>query len=275
MADSLSVKSKPKDIQRKQMLEGKTSHKGSYVKKKRIQIDYNPDDYQMKNLDVKYDIVSIISRINLAHAYQSDVTKWVINELMARKTQIPNKAAQILSIPGLSNEAAMRLLNLKNCVNINNQIPSDLTIPVPESIEDELQRMDINGLYGTKDSDPILLGDLVNFFKENYTEHKAIKELVTIASSKPGLDYCMSKLMNKPKITSSELAKALDKELHRKIDYPVKDPKFEEGRNRIQKLASSQLATFLAQSHGITKKAFLKEMGHQMLIETVALKLIR
>lgn len=113
-----SVTSKPKnDIQRKQMLEAKMTHKGSYVKKKRIQIDYSMSDYQMKDLDVKYDIVSIISRINHAHAYNSAASAWVINELKSRKGQLPHKATQILSLADISDEATLRLLNLKNCVD--------------------------------------------------------------------------------------------------------------------------------------------------------------
>lgn len=118
---SESQGSKPmNDIQRKQMLEAKMTHKGSYVKKKRIQIDYELADYQMKNMDVKYDLVSIISRINNAHAYKSETTKWVINELKERKNQLPVKATQIFALHDISDEATLRLLNLKNCVRASN-----------------------------------------------------------------------------------------------------------------------------------------------------------
>ena len=111
------MKNKTSDIQRKKMLEPKANTKGSYVKKKKIAIDYATPDYQMKEMDIKYDLISIIARINQAHAYHTTSASWVISELLKRKSQLPNKASQILSLPGLSVEATMRLLNLKNCVN--------------------------------------------------------------------------------------------------------------------------------------------------------------
>lgn len=117
IGDSSSFKNKTSDIQRKKMLEPKTNGKGSYVKKKKIEIDYATPDYQMKELDMKYDIISIISKINQSHTFQSRAAAWVISELQKRKTQLPPKAFQILSSPGLSVETMMRLLNLKNCVH--------------------------------------------------------------------------------------------------------------------------------------------------------------
>jgi Asp-tRNA(Asn)/Glu-tRNA(Gln) amidotransferase B subunit len=99
------------------MLEPKTNGKGSYVKKKKIEIEYAISDYQMKELDVKYDLISIIARINQAHAFASSSATWVISELQKRKAQLPPKASQILNLAGLSVQAMLRLLNLKNCVS--------------------------------------------------------------------------------------------------------------------------------------------------------------
>lgn len=130
--------------------------------------------------------------------------------------------------------------------------------------------MNAHSIYGNKENDAVLIGDLIEFFSENYTEHKAIKQVVTVASSKPGLDSAASKLSNKQKITSTEFSKAFAKDASRKLDYPIKDKKFEEGKTRMMTVASTQLATFLAQGHVYTKKAFLKDMGHPTIVETVA-----
>lgn len=114
-------KNKPSDIQRKKMLERKTNPKASYVKKKRIEIDYDISEYQMKAMDVKYDLISIIARINQAHAYGSKSASWLIAELQKRRTMLPPKAVNILFLAGLSVEARLRLLNLKNCVRWNDR----------------------------------------------------------------------------------------------------------------------------------------------------------
>lgn len=144
-----------------------------------------------------------------------------------------------------------------------------MTIPVPQVIETELLQLYTQSIYGNKDTDPVLIGDLTEFFSENYAEFKAIKQVVAVAATKAGLDSAASKLANKQKITSTEFAKAFAKDGHRKLDYPIKDKKFEEGKSRIMKVASTQLATFLAQGHPYTKKAFLKEMGYPTIVETV------
>lgn len=140
---------------------------------------------------------------------------------------------------------------------------------MPADIEGDIQKMNIGGLYASTETDALLLQELVEFFNDNYTEHKAIKQVVDLAASRPGFDNLVSRISQKPKITSSELATAFANNLHRKLDYPVKDKKYSEGLDRISKVASTMVATFLAQGHAFTKKAFLREMGHQQLAETV------
>lgn len=140
---------------------------------------------------------------------------------------------------------------------------------MPEDIEADIQKMNVGGLYANQESDPLLLQELVEFFNDNYTEHKAIKQVVDVASSRPGFDSLVSRLAHKPKVTSSELATVFADSLHRKLDYPVRDKKFSEGLNRILQVASTVVATFLGQGHVFTRKAFLREMGHPQLAEAV------
>lgn len=109
------IKQKTTDLSLKKMLEPKSKH-ASYVKKKKLNIDYENPEFEMKDLGVKYDFLSIISRLNMSHGFDSTTADWVISEMKARKNQLPPKAAQILSIPNLPNEPLLRLLNLKNCV---------------------------------------------------------------------------------------------------------------------------------------------------------------
>ena len=89
----------------------------SYVKKKKLDIEYENPEYQTKNIDVKYDLDSIISRINQFHKFTTPASNWLLGELNKKKNQLPPKAIQILNTPGLSAEATLRLLNLKNCVD--------------------------------------------------------------------------------------------------------------------------------------------------------------
>jgi hypothetical protein len=140
---------------------------------------------------------------------------------------------------------------------------------MPEDIEGDIQKMNTGGLYGNRETEPLLLQDLVEFFCDNYTEHAAIKQVVDVAASMPGIDTLVAKISHKPKITSTELASAFHDNLHRKLDYPIKERKYSEGLSRMLRVASTHIATFLAQGHNFTKRAFLKEMGLPAIIETV------
>lgn len=148
-------------------------------------------------------------------------------------------------------------------------MPPDLTIPVPENIQTDILKMDVSGLYGSFQTDAILLQDLVEFFNDNYTEHLAIKQVVDVAASRPGLSTLVARIARKPVIMSSELAATFAENLHRKLDFPVKEQKYAESLGRMLKVASTHVATFLAQGHSFTKRAFLREMGHAAIVETV------
>jgi hypothetical protein len=124
-------------------------------------------------------------------------------------------------------------------------------------------------IYKGKDSDPVVVNDLVELFNDNFTEHAAIKQVVDVAANQAGFDFLVDKIKNKPKILSTEFANALKKDLSRKLSYPVKEKKFSEGLSKINKIASYKIAAFLAKAHPVTKKAFLKDMGHPGLVETV------
>jgi hypothetical protein len=91
--------------------------KGDYVKKKRLEFDYIPPNINNKEIDVNYDMLSIISRLNIYHQFNSQTALWVIGELIKRKSGLTPKGGLILSIQHLSSEALLRLLNLKNCVS--------------------------------------------------------------------------------------------------------------------------------------------------------------
>lgn len=110
------TKQKTIELQRKKMLEPKI-HKGSYVKKKNLDIDYENPVVSVRNIDVKYDVVSLVNRINNFNAFDSKTASWLIDELKNKKSQLPPKAQNILGL-NVSLEATMRLLNLKNCVSI-------------------------------------------------------------------------------------------------------------------------------------------------------------
>ena len=128
--------------------------------------------------------------------------------------------------------------------------------------------MNNEDLYAGKETDPIVINDLIEFFTDNYKEHMAIKQIVEIASNKPGLDTAVAKIRNKQKITSTELSAALKNELKKVLEFPVKDKKYQEVLNKLAKVASTQIATFISQSHQVTKKAFLKEMKKQGIVDT-------
>ncbi len=106
---------KHRDLERKKMLEPKIQ-KNTYVKKKKLDLDFKNEEYETKNMDIRYDMVNILKRLNDHHSFDSLSSGWVIAELQKRKPQLPAKAAQILSISGIKPETALRLLNLKNTV---------------------------------------------------------------------------------------------------------------------------------------------------------------
>ena len=93
----------------------KSSEK-TYVKKKKLDIEYQNPEYATKDLNLDYGLNAIIARVNQYHKFKTPTANWVLSELQKRKSKLSPKAIQILNTPGLSQEATLRLLNLKNTV---------------------------------------------------------------------------------------------------------------------------------------------------------------
>lgn len=157
-------------------------------------------------------------------------------------------------------------------------MPGDFFVPVPEDIEKDIVSQQSTDVYEGTDSDPVSVNYFTDFFADHYTEHAAIKSFVDMCAGPAGhyqFDQSLGKLKNKPKVTSTELSKALNKDLEKKVDVPVHEKKYEKSLARVTSLACKEVATFLANSHSIPRKAFLKEMGPEGLIQAVEKLLFR
>lgn len=152
---------------------------------------------------------------------------------------------------------------------MSQQIPPDLVIPVPEHLQEEIQKMAIQGVYGVKNFDSCNIGALLELVQEASPEPSLVKGLVDIMAAKPGLDMFLFKLKNKAKVTIAEVIAALKSELHSKLDFPVKEPKHHAVFTKVCRIGAQKISYFLTNCEPPMKKYFLDKLDKKELKETV------
>jgi hypothetical protein len=140
---------------------------------------------------------------------------------------------------------------------------------VPEHLQEDIQKMAAQGVYGSKNFDCCNIGALLDLLQESNPESSVVKGLVDIMASKPGLDMLLFKLKNKAKLGISELISALKQELNSKLDFPVKDPKHHGTFTKVCRIGAQKISYFFTNCDPPLKKYFLDKLDKQELKETV------
>ena len=90
--------------------------KPDYVRKKNLVLRYKPKESMSRSFELKYSLLSVLKRINEAHAWTSGAARWILFVCHQRKMQLSLKAQELLVDSEVSNETKLRLLGLRNWV---------------------------------------------------------------------------------------------------------------------------------------------------------------
>lgn len=88
----------------------------SYVRLKRIEIEYEMPDVEIPDFRISYNLVSIVRKVNEFNMWNTESAKWALDSLNELKAVLLPKGVQVMNIHKLSDEVRLRLVNLRNCV---------------------------------------------------------------------------------------------------------------------------------------------------------------
>lgn len=88
----------------------------SYVRVKRLEIEYEMPDIEIPDFRIHYDLVSIVRKVNEFSMWNTESANWAIESLNELKAVLLPKGVQVMSLPKITDEVRLRLINLRNCV---------------------------------------------------------------------------------------------------------------------------------------------------------------
>lgn len=96
--------------------QSKTSR--SYVRPKRLEIEYELPEIEIPDFRISYDLVSIVKKVNEYGMWNTESSAWTLAMLQEYRTVLLPKGIQVMNIQKISDEVRLRLINLRNCVAI-------------------------------------------------------------------------------------------------------------------------------------------------------------
>lgn len=88
----------------------------SYVRNKRLEIEYELPDIEIPDFRIHYDLVSIVKKVNEFCMWKTETAQWAINSLVELKAVLLPKGVQVMGLAKITDEVRLRLINLRNCV---------------------------------------------------------------------------------------------------------------------------------------------------------------
>lgn len=88
-----------------------------YVKKKKLEVGYQNLSFKTKKYKVNYNLHGVLEKINEAHQWRSETSRWVLDNCLIDKEKLGFKGQRILGLQEVSDEGKLRMLNLKNSVS--------------------------------------------------------------------------------------------------------------------------------------------------------------
>jgi hypothetical protein len=96
--------------------QSKTSR--SYVRTKRLAIEYELPEIEIPDFRISYDLVSIVKKVNELCMWNSESAIWTLAMLNDYRTVLLPKGLQVMNLLKISDEVRLRLINLRNCVGL-------------------------------------------------------------------------------------------------------------------------------------------------------------
>lgn len=88
----------------------------SYVRVKRLEIEYELPEIEIPDFRISYDLVSIVKKVNELGMWNTNTSLWTIEMLSEFRAVLLPKGFQVINLQKISDEVRLRLINLRNCV---------------------------------------------------------------------------------------------------------------------------------------------------------------
>jgi hypothetical protein len=90
----------------------------SYVRAKNLNVQYEIKDFELPDLSLSYDLVSVVRKLNEYEMWESESSRWLLKVLYEYRTVLLPKGAFVVNLQTTSLEVKLKLLNLRNCVGL-------------------------------------------------------------------------------------------------------------------------------------------------------------
>lgn len=95
--------------------QAKTSR--SYVRPKRLEIEYELPEIEIPDFRISYDLVSIVKKVNEFSMWNTESSAWTLDMLHEYRPVLLPKGVHVMNLQRISDEVRLRLINLRNCVD--------------------------------------------------------------------------------------------------------------------------------------------------------------